>query len=110
MKLINRLAMGLCLLFLAACSSSLKTQVVQMSDNTLSKQQIVEELSRLNEAEQEINSKKERMGTNSAAFLFWWPGLAYTYHDASEALKLVDQRRSHLTALYNQKFENHSNA
>jgi hypothetical protein len=110
MKLVKRISVGLCLLFLAACSTSPKTQVVQMGDNTMSKQQIVAELSRLNQAEQEINSKKGLTGTNAAAFLFWWPGLAYTYYDAGEALKLVEQRRSHLTALYNQKFEGRSNA
>lgn len=110
MKLVNRLAVVLSFLVLAACSTSPKTQVVQMGDNSLTQQQIVAELSKLNQAEQDINSKKGLTGTNTAAFLFWWPGLAYTYYDASEALKMVEQRRSHLTAIYNQKYASRSNA
>lgn len=108
MKLVNKLLVLTVFILLSACSTSPKTQVVQMGDNQLTQQQIVAELAKLDQAERDINNKKGLNGTNTAAFLFWWPGLAYTYYDAGEALKLVEQRRSHLTALYNQKYASYS--
>lgn len=103
MKLVSKILLAGSIVLLSACSTSPKTQVVQMGDNSLSEQQILNELARLDKTEKEINSKKGVTGTNVASFLLWWPGLAYTYYDASEAQKLIEQRRSHLTALYNQK-------
>ncbi|MGD9592484.1 MAG: hypothetical protein AB7V32_08195 [Candidatus Berkiella sp.] len=103
MKLVSKILLVAGILFVSACSTSPKTQVIQMGDNHLSEQQILNELAKLDKTEQDINSKKGMTGTNVASFLLWWPGLAYTYYDASEAQKLIEQRRSHLTALYNQK-------
>jgi hypothetical protein len=103
-NVVSKIVIVLGVLFLAACSSSPKTQVVQMGDNQLSRTQIQAELTKLNQAEQQIQSKKGLTGTNVAAFLFWWPGLAYTYYDANEAMKLIENRRSHLTAIYNANY------
>lgn len=85
------------------CATSPKMQPVQIGDNNLSKEQLVAEINRLDAAQQQIDSKKGMTGTNVAAALFWLPGLAYTYYDAGEATRLVEQRRAHLTTLYNQK-------
>lgn len=91
------------LTLICGCASSPKMQTVQVGDNMLTKDQITCELSKLDETQQKIESNKGVTGTNVAAFLFWWPGLAYTYIDANDATRLVEARRSHLTALYNQK-------
>ncbi len=106
MKSVGIFSLVLSILFTSACSVSPKTQVVQMGDSQLSKAQIMAELNKLDKAESEVNSKKGVNGTNVASFLFWLPGLAYTYYDAGEAQRLIEQRRSHLTALYNQKYAN----
>lgn len=103
MKFVNKILLSLMIACLAACSTSPKTQVVQMGDNELTREQLKAEMVKLDGAEKEINSKKGVNGTNVASVLFWWPGIAYTYYDASEALKLIEQRRSHLAALYNNK-------
>lgn len=103
MKLVNRITLLIALLLLSACSFSPKNPVAQTGDDQLTKQQIVAELSKLDKAEKEINSKKDLTAKNTA-FLFWWPGMTSTHTNANEALKLVEQRRSHLTALYNQKY------
>lgn len=98
------IVVGLSLIsLLAGCATSPKIQPVCIGDNQLSKEQLIAEIQKLDEAQQKINSKKGVTGTNVASALFWMPGLLYTYHDASEATRLIEQRRSHLTSLYNQK-------
>lgn len=90
-------------LSLGGCATSKKIQAVQAGDHKLSCSQLTSELTRLDDAETEIDSKKGVTGTNVAAALFWLPGLAYTYYDAGQAEELINERRSHLTALYNDK-------
>lgn len=93
------------LLFIAGCATSPKVQVVQMGDDCLTKEQLRQEIARLDDADRKIDSKKGVTGTNVAAALFFMPGLIYTHMDASEASRLVEQRRSHLTNLYNRKVD-----
>ncbi len=88
---------------IAGCATSPKTQAVQIGDDQLSCNSIIHELAKVDKAEKEIDSKKGITGTNVAAVLFWWPGLAYTYYDAAEATRLLNERRSHLTSIYNKK-------
>jgi len=88
---------------LSSCATSKKVHVVKTGDNKLSCSQLQTDLKRLNEAEQDVNSKKGVTGTNVASALFWLPGLAYTYYDASQATEAISDRRTHLTQLYNDK-------
>lgn len=85
------------------CATSKKIQPVQMGDHKLTKEQLMSEIKKLDEAQESVDSNKGFTGTNVAAALFWLPGLAYTYYDAGEATRLIEQRRSHLTSIYNQK-------
>lgn len=91
------------LVLLGGCATSQKIQVVQAGDHKLSCSQLQGELERLDQAEQTVESKKGVTGTNVAAALFWLPGLAYTYYDAGQANEAIQNRRSHLTKLYNEK-------
>lgn len=91
---------------ITSCATSKKIQPVQLGDNKLSKEQLMNEIHKLDLAQQEIDSKKGVTGTNVASALFWMPGLLYTYYDAGEATRLIAERRSHLTGLYNQKYAN----
>lgn len=88
---------------LFGCATSQKVQVVQPGDQNLSCHAIIEELAKLDKTQAEIDSKKGVTGTNVAAALLWVPGLAYTYYDAGEATRLVSDRRSALTSVYNNK-------
>lgn len=88
---------------LSGCATSSKIQPVQIGDNQLTKEQLLAEINRLDQSQQSVDSNKGVTGTNVAAALFWLPGLAYTYYDAGEATRLIEQRRAHLTSLYNQK-------
>lgn len=94
---------------LCGCATSHKIAPVQLGDNQLSKQELMCEMNKLEMAQQQVDSKKGVTGTNVAAALFWIPGLAYTYYDAGEATRLIEQRRAHLTSLYNQKMSNEGN-
>ena len=88
---------------LAGCATSQKVQVVQPGDPELSCSGLKEEFSKLDKAQADIDSKRGVTGTNVAAALFWLPGLAYTYYDAGEAQRLVSDRKSALTTIYNNK-------
>lgn len=89
---------------MVACTTQKKIQTVQLRDNKLSCKEIEQEYAKLDEAEEGISGDKSMSeGKNIAAALFWLPGLAYTYYDAGEAEKLIRERRSHLTNLYNDK-------
>ena len=88
---------------LFGCATSQKIQVVQPGDQNLSCRAITEELAKLDKTQAEIDSKKGVTGTNVGAALFWLPGLAYTYYDAGETTRLVSERRSGLTGVYNNK-------
>jgi len=63
----------------------------------------MDEIRKLDAAKADIESKKGVTGTNVAAALFWLPGLAYTYYDAGEATRLIADRRSALTSIFNGK-------
>jgi hypothetical protein len=86
-----------------SCSTSKKIQAVQFGDEKLSTDGLLAELKKLDDAQEDVNSKKGMTGTNVASALFWLPGLAYTYYDAGEANGLIEQRRAHLRALYSKK-------
>lgn len=88
---------------LTGCATSQKIQVVQPGDSTLSCGAIKTEITKLDASQAEIDSKKGITGTNVAAALFWLPGLAYTYYDAGEAQRLISDRKSAITMIYNNK-------
>lgn len=103
-KSLKTVVLGLTLVtLLAGCSTSPKIQPVCIGDNQLTKEQLVAEIQKLDNSQQQVDKNKGVTGTNVAAALFWLPGLAYTYYDAGEANRLIEQRRAHLTSLYNQK-------
>ena len=96
------IAVGLSAVLLG-CATSEKIQVVQTGDNNLSCSGLKDEIAKLDKAQSDIDSKKGVTGTNVAAALFWLPGLAYTYYDAGEAQRLITDRKSALTKIYNDK-------
>jgi hypothetical protein len=97
------LALLSALLLLTGCATSEKIQTVQLGDNNLSCSGLKDELGKLDKAQADIDSKKGVTGTNVASALFWLPGLAYTYYDAGEAQRLINERKSGLTKMYNDK-------
>ncbi len=106
MRNVNKLSALLAIattLMLGGCATSQKIQVVQAGDQNLNCAQIKEKLAEVDAVEADNDENKGVTGTNVAAALFFWPALAYTYMDAKDAKELATQRKSHLTALYNEK-------
>lgn len=99
-KLISSLA--LCVQ-LFGCATSEKIQVVQPGDPDLSCKGIRDLMTKLDVSQADIDSKKGVNSTNVAAAIFWVPGLVYTYYDAGEAQRLIRDRKSALTTIYNNK-------
>lgn len=87
----------------SGCAISPKAQTTKIGDNELTKEAIVKELAELDRIEKKIEGNKGFTGKNAAALVFFWPALAYTYIDANDAQKKVDQRRNYLNNLYNTK-------
>jgi outer membrane protein assembly factor BamE (lipoprotein component of BamABCDE complex) len=81
---------------MSACATSQKVQALQPSDYQLSCQELSAELTKLDDAQSKVDENRGVNGTNVAAALFWLPGLAYTFHDAGEANRLIDERRRNL--------------
>ncbi len=103
MKTMSLIVTVCAVLGLGGCATSQKIPVIQAGDQKLTCRELQSELSKLEQAEKEIESKKGVTGTNVAAVLFWLPGLAYTYYDAGQATEAINGRRAHLTALFNEK-------
>lgn len=95
--------MALGLFFVSACATSSKIQPKQIGDDSLSCKEIIDESKKIDAAEKEIDSNRGVTGTNVASFLFWLPGLAYTYYDAGQADELVAERRSWLAKIHDEK-------
>lgn len=91
------------LVFLSGCASSQKVQPLKESDYNLSCQELSEELAKLGDVQAQVDQNKGVNGTNVASAIFWIPGLAYTMNDASEATRLVNQRRDNLEHYYEMK-------
>jgi len=89
--------------FLSGCATSKKVTANKIGDNKMTCDQLIAELEKMDQADEEIESKKGATGTNVAAALLWLPGLAYTYYDAGQATEAVNNRRANLTMLYNEK-------
>ena len=103
MKNMGVLASSLVLFSLTGCATSEKVQVSQISDRSLSCQKIKGEFDKLDKAQADIEGKKGVTETNVAAAVAWIPGLVYTYYDAGQATDKINERRSHLTDMFNAK-------
>jgi hypothetical protein len=97
------LSIAATIIVLGGCATSQKVPAIQAGDNRLSCSQLQMELEKLDQAEQNVDSKKGLTGTNVASALFWIPGLMYTYYDAGQATEAINDRRTHLTQLSNDK-------
>jgi hypothetical protein len=88
---------------LGACTTTQKVSVVQPGDRAMTCAQLRATFAELENIKSDAQSDQGVNGANVAAVLFFWPAAARNYMDAREASQLVEQRRTHLMAIYNEK-------
>jgi hypothetical protein len=89
--------------FMVGCARSMAVERVQMRDNELTCNQLLAEIQEAERFRRSAEDNKGFTGTNTAAVLFFWPALFMTYSDANEAIRAADERKAHLTRLYNEE-------
>lgn len=102
MRLIT--AAALCAALTAgACTTTEKVNVMQPGDRAMTCTQLRAEFARLDMVKADADSDKGVNGANVAAVLLFWPAAAGNYLNARDAEALVNQRRTHLMAIHNEK-------
>ena len=87
----------------SACTTTEKVNVMQPGDRAMTCTQMRAEFARLDTVMADANSDKGVNGANVAAVLLFWPAAAGNYLNARDAESLVNQRRTHLMSIYNEK-------
>ena len=87
----------------AACASPDVVDIKQVTDENLSCEQIIAAIKEAKEFEAEARGERTVTGTNVAAAIFFWPGLAATYVNTQEALDAAKDRQKHLEKIYETK-------
>jgi len=102
MKIIT--AVALCAaLTTGACTTTQKVNVMQPGDRAMTCTQMRAEFANLDAVKADADSDKGINGANVAAVLLFWPAAAGNYLNARDAESLVNQRRTHLMGIYNEK-------
>lgn len=87
----------------SACTTTEKVNVMQPGDQAMTCTQLRAEFARLDSIKSDADSDKGVNGANVAAVLLFWPAAAGNYLNARDAENLVNQRRTHLMTIYNNK-------
>ena len=102
---VKALICGSAALALAAggCTTTQKVAAVQPMDTTLSCAQLLAEFDKLDAITKQAYENKGVNTANVAAVIFFWPAAVGNYMDADSAQKLVNERRTHLMGIWNNK-------
>ncbi len=103
MKLNTIAALGAASAMMAACTTTEKVNVMQPGDRAMTCTQMKDEFARLDAIKADASSDKGVNAANVAAVLLFWPAAAGNYLNARDAENLVNQRRTHLMGIYNEK-------
>ena len=102
-KLSKLAALGAVASVASACVSTEKVAVEQPGDRNMSCTELQAEFAKLDNVMEEAENNKGVNTANVAAVVFFWPAAVGNYMDADKAEKLVERRRTHLMAIYDQK-------
>ena len=95
--IIRLVTLSVVLMFIVGCATPHVVQVRKPSDQSLSCQELRDEIDLTDNYRTLANKEKGMTGTNVGAVLFWWPGLVATYFNVQEAIEATENRK---TALY----------
>ena len=87
----------------SACVTPTVVDAEQPGDARLSCAEIESQIAEAAEFEEEAREDRGVNSTNVAAAVFFWPGLVGTYMNTEEAIEAAEERREHLTELYEAK-------
>lgn len=90
-------------LLLSACATPHVIEKKKLGDNQLNCQQLAQQVEQADEFRKKAHSEKGVTGTNAAAALFFWPAMIATYKNANDAIAAANERKEHLTDLYNKR-------
>lgn len=90
-------------LFVSGCASTQKVAIEQPGDDKLTCEALKEEFGKLDKIQSEADENKSVNTKNVAAAILFWPALAATYVNATDAEKLLEKRRAHLMSIYKSK-------
>lgn len=88
---------------LAGCATPHVVDTKQPGDKKLSCEELEEQIEDANRFEKKARDERGVTGTNVAAAVFFWPGLLATYSNAGDAIDAAQERRNHLTKIYEKK-------
>lgn len=85
------------------CTSTTKVAARQPGDRELTCAELVTEFDNLDAVQEEAENNQGVNTANVAAVVFFWPAAVGNYMEADRAMDLVEERRNHLTELYDNK-------
>ena len=88
---------------LGACTTTERVSVTQPGDRAMTCSELRDHFAQLDEIRRDGQSDQGVNAANVGAVLFFWPAAVGNYLDADKAEKLVEQRRTHLMSVYNEK-------
>ena len=90
-------------LFVSACASPEVVKKQQIGDTSLSCTELMLAIEEAKRFEEDAREERTVTGTNVAAALFWWPGLAATYINTDDAIDAATDRQEYLNGLFEKK-------
>jgi hypothetical protein len=89
--------------FLTGCASPEIISTRQPGDEGMTCAQLKDEIEKLDKSRRDLAAEKGCTGTNVAAALFFWPALIATHSNVNDAMRAVNERKDHLTKMYENK-------
>lgn len=90
-------------ILLAGCATPTVVEVSRPQDSRLSCQELENEIAEAERFRRDAEKEKGVTGTNVAAALFFWPAMLGTYKNVGDAVDAANDRKRHLTDIYNDK-------
>jgi hypothetical protein len=88
---------------LGACTTTQKVSVTQPGDRVLTCAQLRSQFAELDAIREDGQHDQGVNVANAAAILLFWPAAAGNYLSARDAIKMADDRKTHLMQYYNEK-------